>query len=73
MKKISGLILILFFVFAGHAFAQTDEEKMADLKAQIEVLEQRATQLKGSISQTAEQANTLKNQIAKLKNQIASL
>ena len=46
---------------------------MADLKAQIQVLEQQAEQLKGTIAQTAEQANTLKNQIANLKNQIASL
>lgn len=53
--------------------AQTDEEKMADLKAQIQVLEQQAQQLKGTISQTQEQANTLKNQIANLKNQMASL
>lgn len=54
-------------------FAQTDEEKMADLKAQIQALEQQAQQLKGTISQKQEQADTLKNQIANLKGQIASL
>ncbi len=75
MKKLSIFFLFYFFYFllSGFAFAQTDEEKMAELKAQIQVLEQQAAQLKGTISQTQDQANTLKNQIANLKNQIASL
>ena len=64
--------LFLIF-FASVALAQTDEEKMADLKAQIQALEQQASQLKGTIAQTQEQANTLKNQIVNLKNQIAAL
>ena len=76
MNKIS-VFLFLFFIFylpfSGFVFAQTDEEKMADLKAQIQALEQQAEQLKGTISQTQEQANTLKNQIANLKNQITTL
>ncbi len=66
-------LLFLIFLNGPFVFAQTDEEKMADLKAQIQALEQQAAQLKGTISQTQEQANTLKNQIANLKNQIASL
>src|SRR3989344_9150037 len=77
MRKAVYLFLILntlyLILFASVAVAQTDEEKMADLKAQIQALEQQATQLKGTISQKQEQANTLKNQIANLKNQMASL
>jgi len=46
---------------------------MANLKVQIQTLEQQATQLKGTISQKQEQADTLKNQIANLKGQITSL
>ncbi len=67
------LFTIFYLLFSGYSFAQTDEEKMADLKAQIQALEQQATQLKGTISQTQDQANTLKNQIVNLKNQIAAL
>ncbi len=73
MKKIGGLILILFVVFAGRAFAQTDEEKIAAIQAEIKALEQQATQLKGTIAQTQDQANTLKNQIANLKAQITGI
>ncbi|MEK7121131.1 MAG: peptidoglycan DD-metalloendopeptidase family protein [Patescibacteria group bacterium] len=68
------LLFVLCFKFSfSLVYAQTDEEKMADLKVQIQALEQRAQQLKGTISQTQEQANTLKNQIINLKNQMASL
>ncbi len=66
-------LLLLISLNGRYVFAQTDEEKMADLRAQIQALEQQAEQLKGTISQTQEQANTLKNQIANLKSQIASL
>jgi murein DD-endopeptidase MepM/ murein hydrolase activator NlpD len=76
MRK-SLFFLTLFFTFNlilfNFAYAQTDEEKMADLRAQIQALEQQASQLKGTIAQTQNQANTLKNQIANLKNQITSL
>ena len=68
------LLFVLCFKFSfSLVYAQTDEEKMADLKVQIQALEQRAQQLKGTISQTQEQVNTLKNQIINLKNQMASL
>ena len=76
MKKVFIFFLLSTFYFllsTNFVFAQTDEEKMADLKAQIQALEQQATQLKGTISQTQEQADTLKNQIANLKGQISSL
>jgi murein DD-endopeptidase MepM/ murein hydrolase activator NlpD len=66
-------LLFLISLNGRYVFAQTEEEKMADLRAQIQALEQQATQLKGTISQKQEQANTLKNQITNLKSQIASL
>ena len=68
------LLFVFYFLFSvNFVFAQTDEEKMADLRAQIQALEQQAEQLKGTIFQTQTEAATLKNQIANLKNQIASL
>ncbi len=76
MKKISVFIFLLstlYFLLSTAVFAQTDEEKMADLKAQIQALEQQAMQLKGTISQKQAQADTLKNQIVNLKSQIVSL
>jgi len=69
------LLAVSYWLLVGVSgvAARTDEEKMADLKAQIQALEQQAEQLKGTISQKQEQADTLKNQIANLKNQITSL
>lgn len=73
-KLLFFILIFTFYIFgAFSALAQTDEEKMADLKAQIQALEQQAQQLKGTISQKQEQANTLKGQIANLKGQITSL
>ncbi len=75
MKKQILILILLSISCLTPIFvsAQTDDEKMADLKAQIQALELQATQLKGTISQTQDQANTLKNQIANLKAQVASL
>ncbi len=67
------LFFIFYFLFFNIASAQTDEEKMADLRTQIEVLEKQAEQYRGTIAQTQAEATTLKNQIANLKNQITSL
>lgn len=67
------LIFTILIVSATGAYAQTDQEKMADLQKQIEQLEEQAQQYRGTIAQQKAQANTLKNQIANLKNQINSL
>lgn len=72
-KTVIFVVTMVLFGLSHFVLAQTDEEKMADLKAQIQILEQQAEQLKGTISQKKEQADTLKNQIANLKGQIASL
>lgn len=68
-----GVIFIFLFFSTSGAVAQTEEEKMADLRAQIQALEEQAEKYRGTILQTQEQARTLKNQIINLKNQIASL
>jgi len=77
MKKILFLLILLsvfyFLLSADPVFAQTDEEKMVDLRSQIEALEKQAEQYRGTIAQTQEQAKTLKNQITNLKNQISAL
>lgn len=76
MKKFIPFLLIFVIYclfFSGYVFAQTEEEKIADLKVQIHVLEEQAEKYRGTIVQTQEQAKTLKNQIATLKNQIAGL
>lgn len=73
MKKIGLLIFIFVFTFSGLVYAQTEEEKMANLRAQIQALEEEAEKYRGTIAQTQEQAKTLKNQITNLKNQIAAL
>src|SRR3989344_6508975 len=77
MKKILFLLILLsvfyFLLSADPVFAQTDEEKMVDLRSQIEALEKQAEQYRGTIAQTQEQAKTLKNQITNLNNQISSL
>ena len=77
MKNLNFLIFLFTFYFLifdfNFACAKTDEEKMADLKAQIQVLEQQAEQYRGTILQTQAEATTLKNQIASLKSQISAL
>ena len=76
MKKILFFLLIFstfHFLTIGQAIAQTDEEKMTDLRSQIEVLEKQAEQYRDTIAQTQEQEKTLKSQITNLKNQISAL
>ncbi len=76
MKKILLFLFLLTIHYTLHisyVFAQTEEEKMTDLRSQIEILEKQAEQFRNTIAQTQEQARTLKNQIANLKNQISSI
>ena len=68
IKRITLISCLLFFV-AFSVSAQTEEERLRIL---IEQLGQEKLRIEGIIAKTAEQANTLKNQIANLKNQIAS-
>lgn len=58
-------------IFVSHA--QTEAEKIAELRAQIQALEAQKVQLQSTIAETAEQAATLKAQVQNLKNQINAL
>jgi len=76
MKKLPIFLLLLstfYFLLFGFAYAQTEEERMAELRQQIELLEQQAEQLKGTIVQTQAEAKTLQNEISKLNSQIKYL
>ena len=75
--KLKIFLIIIIFSFSLLAFrfvsAQTDEDKMVDLRFQIEALEKQAEQYRDTIAQTQEQEKTLKSQITNLKNQISAL
>ncbi|MBX4189884.1 peptidoglycan DD-metalloendopeptidase family protein [Candidatus Parcubacteria bacterium] len=68
-----GLIILALIILPVFASAQTEAEKIAELREQIKVLEEQKQQLQGTIAQTAEQAATLKDQVQHLKNQINAL
>src|SRR3989344_19517 len=70
----SGGLLVSF------AYADVNQDKIEQLRKEIEELEKRDAQLqkeaeqyRGNIAETQAQANTLKNQIQNLKNQIGVL
>ncbi len=67
------LLFISYFLFSNFAHADTEQDKIAQLRQQIQALEDQKQQLQGTIAQTDEQAKTLKEQIQNLKNQINSL
>ncbi len=72
--KILAGCFFAFFVFGNHlASAQTEQEKIDQLKIQIQQLEEQAEQYRGTIAQTQAQANTLKTQIQNLQNQINAI
>jgi len=75
LVKIIGVALILTYALFGHsgAFALTDAEKIAQLRAEIEKLQEQEVVYRGTIAQTQAQAATLKNQISGLQNQILQL
>ena len=77
MKKSNFLIFFTTFSFLfltfNFVFAQTEDERMAELRAEIERLEQQAEQFRGSIAQEQAEAKTLQSEIAKLNSQIKYL
>src|SRR3989344_2683775 len=72
MKK-AGIFLFLIFIFSEQVFAQTDDERIAELRVQIEALEKEAGQYRSNIAGEQAKAKTLQNEILALKNQIKSL
>lgn len=80
--KIIGVIVIVFSFLLPVSFssADTNQDKIEQLRKEIEELEKQDAQLqkeaeqyRGSIAETQAQANTLKNQIQNLKNQISAI
>ena len=69
----SGLILLTIFWLTGVAIAQTEEERMAELKVQIKQLELEAQKYRSNIASEQEEAKTIQSAIASLKNQVARI
>lgn len=65
--------MVLFAFQAHFAFADANQDKIDQLRAQIQALELQAQQYRGTIAQTQAQANTLKIQIQNLQNQISAI
>lgn len=71
MTSILVLSLSLFAFRFSHA--QTDDERIAELRQQIGQLEQQAAQYRGNIASERAKADSLKKEISILQNQISSL
>src|SRR3989344_2053718 len=74
-KSIIFVLLATFYLllFSTVVFAQTEEERIDELRAEIERLEQQAEQFRGSIAQEQAEAKTLQSEIEKLNSQIKYL
>lgn len=70
IKVLLSAFLLLFVFGARFVWADTTDDKVAQLKAQIEQLQQQEAQYQSTIAQTDQQANTLKNKITELQAQI---
>ncbi len=66
-------IAIIILVTPRISLAQTDEERMVELKIQIEQLEIEAQKYRLDIAGEQEEAKSLQTQIVSLKNQMAAL
>ncbi len=73
MRRGLVIISVLSLLIPVFVSADSEQDKISQLQAQIQQLEQQKQQLQGTISQTASQADTLKNQVQNLQNQINSL
>lgn len=77
MNRILSLTVtaLVAMAFAGPvpAWAQTDQERIEELRQQIEELERQAEQYRDGIASERAKADTLKREIGILKNQILNL
>lgn len=64
---------ILIFAFSIGASAETNADKIAELRKKIDELTHQAEQYRGNVLQKQQEANTLKRQIDLLNNQILRL
>jgi len=67
------LLFIFYFLFSAAAIAQTDDERIAELRAEIERLEQQAEQYRQDIANEHSKADSLGKEISILQNQINSI
>jgi len=67
--------LTTFYIIhaASFAYAQTDDQRIAELRQQIDVLEKQAEQFKGNIASEQAKAKSLKSEISILENQIKKI
>lgn len=73
LKILAGCFFLFFISGIHFVSADANQDKIEQLRQQIEELEKQAVQYRGNIAETQAQANTLKNQIQNLKNQIGAL
>jgi murein DD-endopeptidase MepM/ murein hydrolase activator NlpD len=75
MRKLTILILLLMFfvVGANFAWAQTDEERVAQLRQQIDLLEKEAEKYRDNIAGQKEKAASLQRDISILQNEMKGL
>ena len=69
----SVTILVIFFLSVSFVHAQTEDERISELRAEIERLEQQAEQYRGGIAQEQAEAKTLQSEIEQLNSQIKYL
>lgn len=72
-KFLFFLVLILCYLLAGYSYAQTDDQRIADLKEQIEQLQKEAEKYRGNIANEQAKAQSLKGEISILENQIKKI
>ena len=75
MKKFLFLFLLsaFYFLLSTSARAQTDVDRVADLKRQIEELEKQAETYRNSIAQQQAEATSLKQEIGAIEAQIKNI
>ena len=79
LRNLSSKILIFslftigYLLLATSSYAQTDDQRIAELRQQIEALEKQAEQFKGNIASEQAKAKSLKGEISILENQIKKI
>ena len=67
------LLTISYLLLATYSYAQTDDQRIDQLRQQIEVLEKEAEQYRGNIASEQAKAKSLQSEISILNNQIKKI
>lgn len=67
------LLTICYTLMASSSYAQTDDEKISELRQQIEELERQAKIFRGNIAEEQAKAKSLQGEISILNNQIKKI